>query len=1053
MPLIEDKEFQSRYSRAVGILDVDDLPEEEADAIKKSGFFETMKAQMMIDNSIVGALTRNPNLPDRVIEDANFNPLNYITPEEELDDRFLDAILYSSSEDEINAVRAQKADEEKWREVRDSGSGWAVLTAELFDPINLIPVAGTGYKTYKAGTSILKAGAITGSSLAGVTAAEEAVLHYQQVTRTYGESATNVAAAGLIGSVFGMAPAAFREYAKRAGKDPDTVLKEVDYAFDPESKVANGLNPSLDQNMGAAMAQQSMADLPDIQIKGVAARSFVKKMRRFGGPLMRGMTSASSVMRKNTARLAENPTDMEVPGAAPTESSIAFRSLETIIKSKESIFYDAFQNNKRLMKEYFKTQKATDSAYAGVQGYVKSGLNRRKFNEAVGRAVRSGHSDNKYIQEASDYWRKNFYDKILKDANDVGLLVDVDTKTAVNYLNRIWDTEKIIERRPEFKKKIKEYIISKNSGRLGSANARIISKLIADDKNIDEIGELLRREYEGEAWIGEIINVDSIADEIITKITASHDGRLPYEYQIGENILGQTVVEGAGGSGSGLKGVFKERAFLIPDDMIDDFLVNDIEELAFQYQRSSITDIELVREFGDVEATSAIKDITRDWEDLMSLETDPKTLKKMNQQMNQDISDFSNMIKRMRGTFNVPESTAFGLFGQRIASTAKDLNYLRLMGGVVPSSIPDISRIVMAEGIVNVFGKGLLPMIKNLEQVKIAKEELEGYVRGVDVYVGGRADVIADTAYMTRGGTGFERAIRSAATKYSNINLMNQWTSFSKGLHGIVTQSRISDDLMKGKYDKRLYQLGINERDSKLIAEQIKKHGYKKDGVWVVGVGKWDNQDVAEKWMSAMRKESDRVIIMPGQEKPLFMSTNLGSTLFQFKSFMTVSTFRITASLLQGQDRHQIQGLIGMLGIGMMAYAFKEWNAGREVSDDPAFWVMEGIDRSGALGVITEIDNTMTKISRDSFGLRPMLGIDGNASRYASRSVLESALGPSFGLAGDSARVLSEALSSEEAGGWDLNDSDVRAIRRIMPMQNLFYLRKIFDKIESNFKE
>jgi hypothetical protein len=372
------------------------------------------------------------------------------------------------------------------------------------------------------------------------------------------------------------------------------------------------------------------------------------------------------------------------------------------------------------------------------------------------------------------------------------------------------------------------------------------------------------------------------------------------------------------------------------------------------------------------------------------------------------------------------------------------------MGGVVPSSIPDVGRVLMAEGFVNTFGKGLIPMVKNIKSYKIAANDARPYMQGVQALMGGRADVLADTAYMTQGGTKFEKAVRASARKFSNINLMNQWTSLMKGLHGVVAQTRVADDLMGGMYDKRLKQLGISENDAPLVADQIRKHGYKQDGVWVVNAGNWDNSDLAMKWMNGMRKESDRVIIMPGQDKPLFMSTPVGSALFQFKSFMSVSTVRITASMLQKQDQHLIEGMLSMIGLGMMSYAFKEWDAGRELSDDPAFWVMEGIDRSGSLGILTEMDNTLTKLTKDSLGLRPMLGLNQHGSRYASRSILETALGPSFGLMGDTIRIGSELVAPEDLGGRDFNDGDIRAVRRLAWGQNLSILRQGFDMIQES---
>jgi hypothetical protein len=173
------------------------------------------------------------------------------------------------------------------------------------------------------------------------------------------------------------------------------------------------------------------------------------------------------------------------------------------------------------------------------------------------------------------------------------------------------------------------------------------------------------------------------------------------------------------------------------------------------------------------------------------------------------------------------------------------------------------------------------------------------------------------------------------------------------------------------------------------------------------------------------------------------MSTELGKTIFQFKTFMFSATQRVLISNLQLQDKHYMQGMLGMVGIGMLSYALKNWDAGRELSDDPAVWVTEGIDRSGMLGMLMEANNTIEKITTQHYGLRPLLGINAPSARYASRTALDSALGPTFGLAGEVVRVAGAAT-----GERDWSDSDTRALRRLLPGQNLSLIRQALDEIE-----
>jgi hypothetical protein len=107
-------------------------------------------------------------------------------------------------------------------------------------------------------------------------------------------------------------------------------------------------------------------------------------------------------------------------------------------------------------------------------------------------------------------------------------------------------------------------------------------------------------------------------------------------------------------------------------------------------------------------------------------------------------------------------------------------------------------------------------------------------------------------------------------------------------------------------------------------------------------------------------------------------------------------------------------------------------------------WISEGIDRSGALGMLMEVNNTIEKVSGNNFGLRPLIGASAPASRYASRSQAEAMLGPTFGsFLTTSMRVLNSSTDQRE---WQ--DSDTRALRRLLPYQNLSIIRQAIDRLE-----
>jgi hypothetical protein len=257
-------------------------------------------------------------------------------------------------------------------------------------------------------------------------------------------------------------------------------------------------------------------------------------------------------------------------------------------------------------------------------------------------------------------------------------------------------------------------------------------------------------------------------------------------------------------------------------------------------------------------------------------------------------------------------------------------------------------------------------------------------------------------------------------------------------------QNRIFSDLEKGIYDKRLGRLGISKENADAMYQQVRKHGRKVNNVWITNAGSWDSPDLTQMYAAAMRKESDRVIVIPGQEKPLFMSSELGSVIGQFRSFTFSSTQRVLIAGLQGQDHNSIGGAFSLISMGMFVYYIKQLERGQPLSDDPKAWVMEGIDRSGAAGILGEANMMFEKVSGNTLGMRPLLDIDAPSSKFVAHSISQSMLGPTFGsLLTDTFKALNSAASEGE-----LTESDIRNIRRMLPYNNLSGFRKAVDALE-----
>jgi len=1125
MPFVDDDEdaiyFYKLANAVTRPVEVDDGPT----------ILETAGAYFRQENIIGSYVNRQPNLPDTV-DDQSYNPFDRMTGSEKLNTKFVSQAAYADNDDELNAVRAQYAQElADKKTIQDAGFlGAAVGLPVMMADLTMIPIGGAIAGTYKAGNSILKAGMVTGSVAGAESAVTEAALHRNQITRELGDSAVNISASMLLGGALGSSLAKLNNVSlANAAEEAKTVM-------DVEGRLANGENTTFTGDLSAGAAEVT----GDVQIKGKVARTISKAFA--WDPLTQGLLSESRTMRKVTNSLAENPYDVD--GGVQ-------QSIQSLASLSRGLLADGLEANK--------------TAY---QAYRSNGgtLRQLQFNEAVSRALRNGDaSEIPEAAQAAKEIRTKVYEPIKQQAIEVGLLPeDVDVSTAISYLNRRWNKDAINANLPQFLEKTADWLktedirmraeanearvklaepprqvvraevkddlkandlldeiedvaeIDREAGtvtvfhRTNAEDAATIMKqgkfipkedgiffstsrtgqaegfgdtilefrIPADRLEIDDVfdgefhlrlpatankgvgikqyiakpkglskadtakfqkaiardeAKLADQRYDNETGLADDDYYRDIADRISQRISINHS--LPYDWKIGEGSKLNNV------NGVEKAGVFKERVFNIPDNLMEEFLENDIEMLMNSYVRQTAVDIEMMKRYGTTDLQGFKTEIANDYTGMMAKTSSEKERLKLAKQSQRDQDRLQAMYDRIRGVYNVPDPDNPWVRAGRVA---RNLNYMRFMGGVVAASIPDVARIFMAEGFGRTFSKGLLPLISNIRSFKMSAKEARAYGIGTDLLLQGRSKLISDVDDYVSPATKFERGVQSMTDKFGRVNLMDYWTTSVRQLHAVTMQNSIIGDLRKGIIDPRLKRLGVTDTDAKLMQEQLLKHADKSEGVWLSNARNWDDPDLERKWGAMLAKESRRVIVEPGQEKPLFMSTELGKTIFQFKSFMFSSTQRMTIATLQGQDRNAVGGVLMLISLGMMSYAFKQQDAGRELSDDPAAWVAEGIDRSGVLGSIMEINNTVEKMSNNSFGLRPVLGIDVAASRFVSRSMSENILGPTFGsLLDNGLRVMNAGLTP---GDW--TDSDTRAIRRLLPYQNLSFIRQGFDKIE-----
>lgn len=1055
-------------------------------------------------------------------------------------------------------------------------AGWAGFGAEAIalvaDPVNLIP-GGVVYKGITAGSRVARLTATTAAAGGAAAAVAEVGLQATQETRTPEESFANIAAATVLSGVLGAGAGVFREVVtQRAIRDVEAEVagdlgKEAHYS---DAGVGEVTEEQLDRSVGAAQTTRQETTLEQETLQGALG---LEKALDWVDPILRGNSSPAIETRQAMQDLAEtslrfnkNAEGIETPTA-----------IETLVKRHQAPLAESLHQMDDMFVQYRKgrARQSFDTLAMGVSDLVSNTqgkLTRSQFYEAVGHAMRRGDTHQiPEVDQAAKMMREKVFNPLKEQAIRLGMLPeDVDVKTADSYLTRIYNTDMIAARRPEFEKvvadwldgvrtdtganleeltarqgravateeklaplveqakkdkqqakadyrkfrdtfikqqrdlkaakdqqKVVESAVAKQEKRLAGFAESTIKRQTAKVKEVQAEITRLQRELQKrrekviklEVKAEELVSkrksmldkiyrqkrklenletnavanrkelrqlknrindmgllpslerseVDDIVTEITDKILGSHHGRLMYTpFQL-------------------TRGPIKERTLNIPDELIEPFLESNVESISRMYTRTMSADVELTKRFGDTELTEQQNAIRERYAELRKGVTDEKKLGQLNKNLKQDLEDVSAVRDRLRGTYAMP-TTGAGMAAYRAARFVKTLNYVRLLGGMTVSAIPDLGRSVMLHGMKATFRDGLMPLIRSMSQSKLALEEAKLAGTALDMVLDTRAMQIADIMDDYGRMSKLERGLQSASQQFGRLSAMAPWNAAIKQFNGLISQTRtlrtVTDYASASKPDvERLASLGINKDMAGRIAEQYKQHGQKMDnGVLWANTSEWTDPIAKETYQAALVKEVDVAIVTPGQDKPLWMSTPLGSVVGQFRSFSFSSSQRVMMSGLQRKDAATLQGAVMMLGLGMLAVYLKNQLAGRDIGTDPDVWIKEGFDRSGLTGWLFDVNNIVEKTTGGAVGVSRLTG-GPMMTRYQSRNAVGALLGPTFGAVGDAFTVtggLGQELLGDE-GGW--SDSDTKAVRRLLPYQNIFYLRWLFDEAEEGVNE
>ena len=561
----------------------------------------------------------------------------------------------------------------------------------------------------------------------------------------------------------------------------------------------------------------------------------------------------------------------------------------------------------------------------------------------------------------------------------------------------------------------------------------------AEMKTLNKKIEILKKQYDKNALqVKEKFDQMGNQDQYIEEITTNIINNLKGEDRLGLiDDLGIKIAE---------RGPLKERTLnFVQDNELEPWLENDGSKVLNYYQNTMATDIEVARAFdGDLTLDNEIARINEEYLQAKKGITDLKILKNIERERKKVINDIDSTLKIMRGMYARPDDPDSIIV--RGGKIAREFNYITKMGQVAISSITDLANPIRKHGL-KTWAKTLPNLITNLQGIKLNVKEAKLAGNITDRVMPERmASFSGLNDSLSSNLSSFEKLISNISNGMSKINLMPLWNDSQKAFSSVVSQQRMVNAI--SKYDSAnekdityLGYLGIGRDNYKIIANELKKYAYKEDGLWVANTEKWKNPEAVRIYRNALNIDVDSTIVSVGAgDLPLWMQTEVGKVVGQFKSFTFGATQQVLASGLQQKDMAVLNGLISATALGMMSYYFRKKLANKEVSNKPEVWISEGLDRSGYFGILTEYSHIADKVG---LGVSTLSGV-GQLSRYQTRDFASSLLGPSVDLLGNAA-ISVNALRSQE-----ITEADAKAIRRMIPLNNTLILTTTMDNFEKS---
>lgn len=766
-------------------------------------------------------------------------------------------------------------------------------------------------------------------------------------------------------------------------------------------------NPGDESTAGAMAAPSSALSLEDYG----AARGgrVLGKLTGWYAPGSRLLRSPSLAARRASVELLEtnerlnmNVPTRERPFGVPTPPAV-----ETILKGFQGKWAQGFREQDKQYRAY--RARPEKNVIVGVPPPRK--LNWHEFDEETAKAMRRGDMHGiPEVAASAKAWRQHVYEPLKIQAQRLGLLPaqgDMLGGTADSYLMRQYDRSKI--------------------------------------RNARGAWHQLLRDHFGKAEDLESSEADEIAHKVTSTLLGSERGLLDTDAAIFQDIAPTS-------------GRLRSRALTMPDTDLEPYLVNSAMRLGESYIKTLAPQVVITRMMGDKDLQGPLKAMSDEYALLKQRALAANNQEEANRLTDRQRADTRDLLATrdmLYGHYGIP-SWGGGWY-QRASRVVRSANTFRLLGTATWSHLPDTANIILRSGLTNTFGTAM-KLATNWEALKLARDEVQR--------LGSALDMIHNTTAAVQGEFGVEsdypvqKLMNRGTRAFTIATLETPLIAINKALGGATTMDEIihlalqhtSSPKELSRHDwMRLNSIGIGKGELERIADQYATYGREVGGIKFGMSEKWHDLGARQAYETAINHAAESSTLHPSHgDTPLWTKSEMGKALYQYKTFGAVAIRKVLIPMAQGLAHGDIRsavGLASLIAAGVGVYTMKQRLSGQPIEQNPSRFALEVLDKSNLLGWTSEY-------------FYPALWAAGadNFSRWGDRQSWETLGGPVLGSAVDlwdlrlPARARGAIQRRLGMGGDDLPNwtrSDIHRMRRLMPFNQVWYLRRAVNNLES----